>query len=324
MSKDTGERVLELRDVSKHFPTHRAVSDVSLSLGRGEFFALLGPSGCGKTTTLRMIAGFEEPTSGEIRLQGASIQHLKPYQRNVSTVFQNYALFPHLTVQQNIEFGLRRRAENHIEKRVDAILDLVQLSGKKARYPSEISGGERQRVALARSLVLTPDVLLLDEPLSALDPNLRKQVRAELKNLQRQVGITFLFVTHDQEEALSVSDRLGVMSAGKLQQVGTPEEVYLRPQTRFVASFLGGLNWIDDVGVRPEATRIAKQNPDGAARSRAATVVQSTFLGNCVHVEARLDNGQTVVAEVSRLNGTFAAAEPVYIWWRPDDELAFK
>jgi spermidine/putrescine transport system ATP-binding protein len=324
VSTDTGERVLELRGVSKHFPTHLAVSDVSLSLARGEFFALLGPSGCGKTTTLRMVAGFEEPTSGEIRLQGASIQHLKPYQRNVSTVFQNYALFPHLTVQQNIEFGLRRRAENHIDKRVDAILDLVQLSGKKARYPSEISGGERQRVALARSLVLTPDVLLLDEPLSALDPNLRKQDRAELKNLQRQVGITFLFVTHDQEEALSVSDRLGVMCGGKLQQVGTPEEIYLRPQTRFVASFLGGLNWIDDVGVRPEATRIGKHSPDASARSRTATVVQSTFLGNCVHVEARLANGQTVVAEVSRLNGTFAATEPVYIWWRPDDELAFK
>jgi ABC-type Fe3+/spermidine/putrescine transport system ATPase subunit len=324
LSTDTGECVLELREVSKHFPTHRAVSDVSLSLARGEFFALLGPSGCGKTTTLRMIAGFEEPTSGEIRLQGASIQHLKPYQRNVSTVFQNYALFPHLTVQQNIEFGLRRRAGNHIEQRVDEMLDLVQLSGKKARYPSEISGGERQRVALARSLVLTPDVLLLDEPLSALDPNLRKQVRAELKNLQRQVGITFLFVTHDQEEALSVSDRLGVMSGGKLEQVGTPEDIYLRPQSRFVASFLGGLNWIDDVGVRPEATRIGKQSPESSARSRAATVVQSTFLGNCVHVEARLSNGQTVVAEVSRLNGTFSAAEPVYIWWRPDDELAFK
>ncbi len=207
--------VLELREVSKHYPTHRAVTKLDLEVARGEFFSLLGPSGCGKTTSLRMVAGFEEPTSGEILLNGARIQHLKPYQRNVSTVFQNYALFPHLTVRENIEFGLRRRPQNHIEKRVSDVLDLVQLAGKEVRYPSQISGGERQRVALARSLVLTPDVLLLDEPLSALDPNLRKQVRAELKQIQRQVGITFLFVTHDQEEALSMSDRLGVMSGGR-------------------------------------------------------------------------------------------------------------
>src|SRR5579864_4574007 len=272
--------VLELRDVSKHYPTHRAVNGISLSVEKGEFFALLGPSGCGKTTTLRLIAGFEEPSRGEIRLNGADIQHLKPYQRNVSTVFQNYALFPHLTVQQNVEFGLRRRAENHIDQRVRQVLELVQLTGKESRYPSQLSGGERQRVALARSLVLEPDVLLLDEPLSALDPNLRKQVRAELKNIQRQVGITFLFVTHDQEEALSLSDRVAVMNAGRLEQTGTPEEIYLRPRTRFVASFLGALNWIGGIGVRPEATRISKQ-PDAGPRSRPATVRRSTFLGNC-------------------------------------------
>src|SRR3984893_10525626 len=292
------EFILELREVSKHYPTHRAVHAISLSLARGEFFSLLGPSGCGKTTTLRLIPGFEEPTSGQIRLNGASINHLKPYERNVSTVFQNYALFPHLTVQQNVEFGLHRRAENHIGKRVRDVLELVQLAGKESRYPSEISGGERQRVALARSLVLAPDVLLLDEPLSALDPNLRKQVRAELKELQRRVGITFLFVTHDQEEALSMAGRLGLVNARELQHVGTPEEVYLRPQTRFVASFLGAINWIGEIGVRPEATRITKLQRE-QARSRPATVVQSTFLGNCVHVEARLTGGETVVAEVS-------------------------
>ena len=179
-------------------------------------------------------------------------------------------------------------------------------------------------MALARSLVLEPDVLLLDEPLSALDPNLRKQVRAELKNIQRQVGITFLFVTHDQEEALSLSDRLGVMSKGELQQVGTPEELYLRPETRFVASFLGLINWIDGVGVRPEATRVTKQAPEPGARSRAARVVQSTFLGNCVHVEARMDAGQTVVAEVSRLGESFSEGESVDVWWQPDDELTFE
>jgi ABC-type Fe3+/spermidine/putrescine transport system ATPase subunit len=316
--------VLELREVSKHYPTHRAVNGISLSIERGEFFALLGPSGCGKTTTLRLIAGFEEPSGGEIRLSGANIHHLKPYQRNVSTVFQNYALFPHLTVQQNVEFGLRRRTENHIGKRVREVLELVQLAGKESRYPSEISGGERQRVALARSLVLAPDVLLLDEPLSALDPNLRKQVRAELKDLQRRVGITFMFVTHDQEEALSMADRLGVMNAGELQQVGTPEEVYLRPQTRFVASFLGAINWIGDIGVRPEAMRIAKGPLGEGAGSKHATVVQSTFLGNCVHLEARLPDGQTVVAEISRLTEPFAAGDSVYVSWEPADELTFE
>jgi ABC-type Fe3+/spermidine/putrescine transport system ATPase subunit len=273
---------------------------------------------------LRLIAGFEEPTHGEIRLNGGNIHHLKPYQRNVSTVFQNYALFPHLTVRENIEFGLRRRAENHIDKRVHEVLELVQLMGKESRYPSEISGGERQRVALARSLVLAPDVLLLDEPLSALDPNLRKQVRAELKDLQRRVGITFLFVTHDQEEALSMADRLAVMNAGELQQVGEPEEVYLRPRTRFVASFLGAMNWLGDVGVRPEATRITKHPPSDDPRSLPAKIVQSTFLGNCVHVEARLADGRTVVAEVSRLTETFAPGDAVYIWWEQHDEMIFE
>src|SRR6202789_2262949 len=229
------ESVLELRGVSKHYPSHHAVNGVSLNLTRGEFFSLLGPSGCGKTTTLRLVAGFEEPTHGEIRLNGSSIQHLKPYQRNVSTVFQNYALFPHLTVRDNVEFGLRRRAGNHIGDRVRDVLDLVQLAGKESRRPAQLSGGERQRVALARSLVLEPDVLLLDEPLSALDPQLRKQVRAELKDLQRRVGVTFLFVTHDQEEALSMSDQIAVMHRGAVEQVGTPEDIYQRPKTKFVA-----------------------------------------------------------------------------------------
>ena len=318
------ECVLELRDISKHYPEHRAVNGVSLSLARGEFFSLLGPSGCGKTTTLRLIAGFEEPTAGEIRLNGAAIHHLKPYQRNVSTVFQNYALFPHLTVRENIEFGLRRRAENHVGQKVREVLDLVQLAGKEARYPSEISGGERQRVALARSLVLAPDVLLLDEPLSALDPNLRKEVRAELKNIQRRVGITFLFVTHDQEEALAMSDRLAVMNTGELQQVGQPDEIYLRPRTRFVASFLGALNWIGGVGVRPEATRLSKAPPDSGLASFPATVSHSTFLGNCIQVTVRFAGDRTAVAEVSRLAESFAPGDQVYVWWRPEDAMRFE
>jgi len=237
------ECVLELRGVSKHYPGHHAVNGVSLNLARGEFFSLLGPSGCGKTTTLRLVAGFEEPTSGEIRLNGSSIQHLKPYQRNVSTVFQNYALFPHLTVRDNVEFGLRRRSGNHIETQVRDVLDLVQLAGKESRRPAQLSGGERQRVALARSLVLAPDVLLLDEPLSALDPNLRKQVRAELKAIQRRVGITFLFVTHDQEEALSLSDRLGVMNKGRLEQLGTPDLSAAQHTIRRVVPWRRQLDW---------------------------------------------------------------------------------
>ena len=307
--------------MSKHFLTHKAVSNLTLDVTKGEFFALLGPSGCGKTTTLRLIAGFEEPTSGDIRLNGASIQHLKPYERSVSTVFQNYALFPHLTVSQNVEFGLRRHGATDIARRVRDVLELVQLTGKESRLPSKISGGERQRVALARSLVLAPDLLLLDEPLSALDPNLRRQVRSELKSLQRRVGITFLFVTHDQEEALSMADRIAVMQKGVLDQVGTPEDIYLRPRTRFVATFLGGMNWIDGVGVRPEAVRVTTQAPSG--RAVPATVVRSSFLGNYLHIEAALKTGETVLAETSRFEPSFAPGDSVYVWWQASDELRF-
>src|SRR5579864_8121751 len=250
--------ILDLRDLVKEYPGQRAVDRVSLTIPRGGFFSLLGPSGCGKTTTLRMIAGFEEPTSGEVRLAGKVVNRQRPYERNVSTVFQSYALFPHLTARENVEFGLRRKRAADIGKRVAAALELVRLTGKEERRPAELSGGERQRVALARSLVVEPDVLLLDEPLAALDPKLRKQMRIELKELQRRVGITFLFVTHDQEEALSMSDSIAVMNQGRVEQVGTPEDVYLRPRTRFVAGFLGAVNWIGGAGLRPEVTRICR------------------------------------------------------------------
>src|SRR5437667_7786463 len=223
------DAILELRGVSKHFPSHRAVNGVSLEVQRGAFFSLLGPSGCGKTTMLRLIAGFETPTTGEVWLNGARIDHLPPYRRNVNTVFQSYALFPHLTVRGNVEFGLRRISATGIERKVADALALVELSGKESRYPAQLSGGERQRVALARSLVMNPAVLLLDEPLAALDPKLRKQMRGELKALQAHVGTTFLFLTHDQEEALSMSDSIAVMNAGRVEQIGAPEDVYLRP-----------------------------------------------------------------------------------------------
>lgn len=317
------EPILELRGVTKDFPGHRAVDSVNLAIPRGAFFSLVGPSGSGKTTTLRLIAGFEQPTVGEVWLNGRLINRLKPYERPVSTVFQSYALFPHLTVLGNVEFGLRRRQVPDAARRVREVLEMVRLEGKERRYPSELSGGERQRVALARSLVVRPEVLLLDEPLSALDPGLRKQMRAELKNVQRRVGITFLLVTHDQEEALSLSDRIAVMNQGRIEQVGTPEELYLRPKTRFVAGFLGSLNWMGGVGVRPEATRLSRQPPGNGLSSAPATVIESVFLGNCLHVRARLATGEVLTAEVPRENGAFQPGEVVHLWWRPEDELRF-
>ena len=317
------DSILELRGLVKHFPNHRAVDGISLSIPRGGFFSLLGPSGCGKTTTLRLIAGFEEPTSGDVLLDGAVVNNQKPYHRNVSTVFQNYALFPHLTAAENVAFGLKRKRRPDIALRVREALDLVELAGKESRYPAQLSGGERQRVALARSLVLEPGVLLLDEPLAALDPKLRKQMRLELKQMQRRVGITFLLVTHDQEEALSMSDQLAVMNAGAIEQVGTPQDVYLRPRTRFVAGFLGAVNWIGGAGLRPEVTRIARAQPSNGFRSRPATVTASVFLGNCVQVLALLASGEDVVAEVPRDDATFDAGEHIHVCWNPSDEMIF-
>jgi ABC-type Fe3+/spermidine/putrescine transport system ATPase subunit len=307
----------------KHYPGHLAVGGISLKIPKGGFFALLGPSGCGKTTTLRLIAGFEEPTAGEVWLNGALVNGRRPYQRDVSTVFQSYALFPHLTAEANVEFGLRERGIRDRAARVRAALDLVQLTGKGSRYPAQLSGGERQRVALARSLVLEPEVLLLDEPLAALDPKLRKQMRVELKELQRRVGITFLFVTHDQEEAMSMSDAIAVMNAGLIEQVGTPEEVYLRPATRFVAGFLGAVNWIADIGLRPETTRLSRDVPVNGHASQPATVTRTVFLGNCIQVAARLENGEEAVAEVSRESVAFQVGEPVHLWWNRADEMHF-
>ena len=315
------ESILELRDLVKHFPNHRAVNGISLQIPRGGFFSLLGPSGCGKTTTLRLIAGFEQPTSGDVLLNGVVVNNQKPYQRNVSTVFQSYALFPHLTAAENVAFGLRRRNQPDIARRVREALELVRLAGKESRRPAQLSGGERQRVALARSLVLQPDVLLLDEPLAALDPKLRKQMRLELKEMQRRVGITFLLVTHDQEEALSMSDQLAVMNAGAIEQVGTPQDVYLRPSTRFVAGFLGAVNWIDGIGLRPEVTRISRTLPANGARFRPATVTGSVFLGNCVHVLTRLESGEDAVAEVPRNNRTYQTGESIHLCWNPSDEM---
>lgn len=315
--------VLELEGLSKHFPNHVALDDLTLQIREGEFFSLLGPSGCGKTTTLRLIAGFEAPTKGKVLLRGSEMGDLPPYKRNVSTVFQNYALFPHLTVRENIEFGLRYQSKAGAEERVKECLEMMQLTGKETRKPAQMSGGEKQRVALARSLVLRPDILLLDEPLSALDPNLRTQVRTELKALQRRVGISFIFITHDQEEALSVSDRIALLHKGRLEQLGTPQDLYLRPRTRFAAGFLGAVNWINNVGVRPESTRLAAVPPAGGngTCSLAVTVAESMFLGNCMQVEVRGPAGERIVAEVPRDEGVFERGQAVHAWWAATDEI---
>ena len=248
----TSEFAVELRDVVKQFVTPEggllnAVDHVSMPIRNGEFFSILGPSGCGKTTSLRMIAGFEWPTEGEVYIEGRPTGHIPPYQRKVNTVFQNYALFQHMNVHQNVAFGLEmeRAPKSEIGPRVKRALEMVQLSGMERRNPKQLSGGQQQRVALARALVKTPQVLLLDEPLGALDLKLRKEMQLELKALQKQLGITFVYVTHDQEEALTMSDRIAVMNKGRVQQMGTPVEIYERPANKFVAEFIGESNFFE-------------------------------------------------------------------------------
>jgi spermidine/putrescine transport system ATP-binding protein len=238
---------VSLEHVVKRFGNVAAVDDLTLEIKRGEFFSMLGPSGCGKTTTLRLIGGFEVPTEGVVRLDGRDVTDLPAFRRDVNTVFQSYGLFPHLNVFDNIAFGLRRRrvARKEVERRVLESLELVNLAGLGKRRPSQLSGGQQQRVALARALVNRPRVLLLDEPLGALDLKLRKQMQLELKRIQDEVGITFVFVTHDQEEAMTISDRIAVMNKGRIEQLGSPEEVYERPGTLFVAEFLGASNLLD-------------------------------------------------------------------------------
>jgi spermidine/putrescine transport system ATP-binding protein len=241
---DNGTPSVDLRNVTKRFGDFTAVRDLTLQVGRGEFFTMLGPSGCGKTTTLRMVAGFEQPTAGEVLIDGTNVAGLPPFKRPTNTVFQSYALFPHLSVEENVAFGLRRQGVDkaEVKRRVATELDRVGLAPEAKRKPRQLSGGQQQRVALARALVNLPSVLLLDEPLGALDLKLRKGLQIELKNIQRDVGITFVYVTHDQEEALTMSDRIAVMNRGVIEQVDSPEEIYERPRTDFVAGFIGVSN----------------------------------------------------------------------------------
>jgi ABC-type Fe3+/spermidine/putrescine transport system ATPase subunit len=328
--------VLTLDRVSRRFGTRAAVDAVSLSVAPGEFFSLLGPSGCGKTTTLRLIAGFEEPEhdGGTIRLLGEVVNGRRPYQRPIGMVFQHYALFPHLSVAGNVAFGLeeRRVPRAEIGQRVDRALELVRLDpGEFAgRRPTELSGGQRQRVALARALVLEPPILLLDEPLGALDLQLRKAMQLELKALNRALGITFVLVTHDQEEAMAMSDRLAVMHAGRVEQVGTPAEVYDHPRTRFVAEFIGDVNLFGHTAVRPERIRLL---PSDAARDGLKTVPghvkEVIFLGEAIHILVQLDHG--AVARVALRNerdavtgGAWPVGTSVTIGWRPEDAVVLE
>jgi len=305
----------------------RALDDVSVTIRKGEFFTLLGPSGCGKTTLLRLIAGFETPTSGRILLDGADITALPPNRRPVNTVFQSYALFPHLSVAQNIGFGLEMqgRPKSEVSETVERMLALVQLEAMAGRRPGQLSGGQQQRVALARALAPRPKVLLLDEPLSALDLKLRKEMQIELKRLQHETGITFVFVTHDQEEALTMSDRIGVMSQGKILQIGDPRSIYTAPNSRFVASFIGETNFLTGrmapggvtldsggmlaleaanappegtpvtVAVRPEQVRLAPGDEDGAL---PATIAHWVYFGTDTHCHLHLADGTGVVARL--------------------------
>lgn len=280
-----------------------AVDGVDLEIASGEFFSMLGPSGSGKTTMLRMVAGFEMPTAGAILLDGQDVTHLPPFDRDVNTVFQDYALFPHMTVAQNVAYGLMVKKVDRTERnqRVGEALESVQLGSFGGRKPSQLSGGQRQRVALARALVNRPKVLLLDEPLGALDLKLREDMQIELKQIQRSVGITFLFVTHDQQEALTMSDRIAVFNSGKIEQVGTPAEMYERPATAFVAGFVGTSNLITRDGatftVRPEKIALT----DVGAGTADATITEVQYLGADTRYRVRLDDGTELVVTQQNL-----------------------
>ena len=341
---DGHEADIHLQDVSKRFGDTLAVDRLTLSIERGSFFALLGPSGCGKTTTLRMVGGFEDPTAGRVFLGGADVTDRPPFRRDVNTVFQSYALFPHLNVERNVAFGLERRkvARDEVRRRVGETLELVQLSGLGKRRPAQLSGGQQQRVALARALVNRPRALLLDEPLGALDLRLRKQLQIELKRIQQEVGITFVHVTHDQEEAMSMADTIAVMSDGRIEQSGSAADLYERPRTEFVASFLGVSNLVEArlrdaegalasvethdgatlrvpaerigphagaavrVGVRPEKVTLlpAGEQPPAEANKLLGRVIVASFLGISIQYLVRSAGGEELTVVAPNVDGS--------------------
>jgi len=327
---------IRLRELRKLFGHIVAVDGIDLDIADGEFFAVLGPSGSGKTTVLRMIAGFETPTSGSIELGGRDTTRVPPFRRDVNTVFQDYALFPHMSVADNVAYGLRVRRVGKPERvrRVAEVLEMVRLPDLGTRKPGELSGGQRQRIALARALINRPRVLLLDEPLGALDLKLREQMQVELKSIQRDVGITFVFVTHDQDEALTLCDRLAVMHDGRLEQVGSPEEVYERPATRFVAEFVGTSNVISGeaahrllhsaqaVSIRPEKIRVLPRDgsPDGedSAVRLDGVVREVVYAGPATRVVVDVDVDITLAALILNVEpraATFTRGQPVTLTW---------
>jgi spermidine/putrescine transport system ATP-binding protein len=337
----SGQPAIELVGVHKEFLAHgdriHAVRRLDLAIAQGEFFSLLGPSGCGKTTTMRMIAGVEEPTSGTVFLDGRDVTGVAPNKRDVNMVFQSYALFPHLSTYQNVAFGLERKkvSRSEIQRRVGEIMEIVSLTGMEKRAPREMSGGQQQRVALARALVNRPRALLLDEPLGALDLKLRQQMQVELKRIQREVGITFVYVTHDQGEALTMSDRIAVFDHGRIEQVGTPAEVYERPGTAFVAGFVGTSTLLTGevaralLGrdgtyvVRPENVRIGPPGPDDVGAD--GTVTELVYAGPETRLYVRLDAGVRMVA-VRPNAGPRDTAEPrpgdrVCLAWRREQSI---
>jgi spermidine/putrescine transport system ATP-binding protein len=358
---------IELVGIAKKFTSRRgvvtAVDRVDLVIGEGEFFSLLGPSGCGKTTTLRMIGGFEEPTEGQILLYGRDVVGVPPNHRDVNMVFQSYALFPHMSVFDNVAFGLRRKGVDNAstKTRVNEMLELVELEGKSNRRPRELSGGQQQRVALARALVNRPRALLLDEPLAALDLKLRQQMQIELKRIQREVGITFIFVTHDQNEALTMSDRLVVMNAGRIEQLGSPREVYERPRTRFVAGFIGTSNLITgtvermegttafletgaeeslvvadaaeagaqvgrplDITVRPEKIVLTPDKPVAGRCAVRGRVTEVVYLGTSTQYAVKTADGSDLLVFVQNASDSADIAhrdQDVWLSWRPEHSL---
>lgn len=352
---------VELHNVFKVYNGETAVRGIDLSIRQGEFFSILGPSGCGKTTTLRLIAGFEEPSAGEVLVRGKSMVGVPPYRRPVNTVFQSYALFGHLTVWDNVAFGLRikqkRKAE--IQQMVGEALHLVKMDSFARRYPAQLSGGQQQRIALARALVNQPTVVLLDEPLGALDLKLRKEMQVELSNLHKELGVTFVMVTHDQEEALSLSDRIAVMNEGRVEQIGTPSEIYDFPRTPFVADFIGETNLFEGyveavdasllkvttkqglsilvkptetchgstsepvvVSVRPEKIQVSLDAPGGRVNCFEGRLIHTMFLGTHVHYVVQLLSGDRVtVMQPSHVNGSIDSDVPLYIYWAATDGL---
>jgi spermidine/putrescine ABC transporter ATP-binding subunit len=347
----------EFVGVVKRFGAVTAVAGVDLAVRRGEFLSLLGPSGCGKTTALRLLAGFEQPNEGSILIGGVDAVGIPPYRRSVNTVFQHYALFPHMTVRDNVAYGLKQRGVARAERQrlAEEALDLVQLRGYAARRPRELSGGQQQRVALARALVLRPRVLLLDEPLGALDLKLRREMQIELKRMQSQLDLTFVYVTHDQEEAMSMSDRIAVMSRGRIEQLDRPQVIYDRPASAFIAGFIGDMNFLEGqivdtdetrwsaqigplivhglgdaergahalIGVRPENVTVAAGSAAGGVNEFAATLIAAMVLGDQVQLIAELPGGMQIVAREQRAAAGAAveqlsAGDAVLLRWSPE------